>query len=551
LQSADRAIADLLEVDPEALDKRFDEWLGCVDCKSQADAGQVCRGLADALCGLWQAIGAPNSADGGPESAIKRLQDFHQDAIVLSETVECVLTEYLSRMHRKLQTWMECCDPAADDVAEVVTWLLVDALPALTQLEAAVTKLVVFSVSEWRHLTCATERLLLSEWEMRSCDEVSHACECVYSLPIGSVNTICNRNAHSSRKSALPNDAELAPARGETVLATLLGVIRQSRAWQDHPTACDRAVSVLIAALSASLRAHRDYVRWLLAPHVPLPEHHACKSSNSKSNSWRQGVKRRLRRASSRLLDVARRALKGLPCTGEPAVDLPCVEVLAEAADDAARLATFCREADVPFAATCIEVLASFADAFEREASEVCTVIAEVHFQSAHDFVLSRIAFKSRELLSKAAAEVPSPEGVAAASAAATGAHNTGVLDGALLDAARRFMDEAFGETSPLCQRFACDAVTCILVKRLSRAVCEARPRLFGSVPGVAAVVAGVVEADEAALRCFGASWGAEQHWREERLGPLLPLVGLIRRLRQPDQHDVDIPPAVLVAGAR
>merc|ERR1711988_1692052 len=109
---------------------------------------------------------------------------------------------------------------------------LFDMRPSLELFECGLSKLEAVRPTNWEHIADAIDTLLLSQWEARCCDEVFRRCE--------------------------------ATVNADVSLQVLHAATAHAKAWRGHAAACDRAVTVLIAALNAVLRAHRNKVRALL-----------------------------------------------------------------------------------------------------------------------------------------------------------------------------------------------------------------------------------------------------------------------------------------------
>merc|ERR1711964_668877 len=103
------------------------------------------------------------------------------EAQAFADTADGVLGEYLSRMLYRLEHWIQECDPAAEEVADVAAWFLFDAKPALERFELLSSKeLHSKPFTTWRATADQLEMLLLGEWETRSCDEICRHVETAY-----------------------------------------------------------------------------------------------------------------------------------------------------------------------------------------------------------------------------------------------------------------------------------------------------------------------------------------------------------------------------------
>lgn len=220
-------IVERIEVDPDDLDQKFRAWLPCSAFDGEESGVSVETsqqqpiriGLQNALAGLWTAFGASSESahQKGPHAALLALHS--RPAKQDPEALECVLGEYLSRIHKSLVRWVEHCDPFADEVTDTVQWLLFEMQPSLERFEAGLTKLAAKEVTGWRGAAVGLQSFMLGEWETRSCDEVFRRCGAIY----------CNagRGVHSERK--LEEDS-----RSGTVLDILRNALQQWSAWKCH-----------------------------------------------------------------------------------------------------------------------------------------------------------------------------------------------------------------------------------------------------------------------------------------------------------------------------
>jgi len=402
------SIAERLEVDPAKLDKNFEEWfLQAGGPLPGKPGGQIILdGLGKALDGLWVALGASEKQGGHSSVLAVLLRQPRQEMQAIVEGIEVVLSEYLSRMLHNVQRWLQHDDPDADEVAHVARWFLKEARPQLEQFETGTAALAGRNLDQWRSTAEAAEKILLSEWESRRCDEVARLCE---AWP-------CNTGA---------------------AVKVLQEVSAQVKAWRDHAGACDRATSVLIATLNALLRSFRRSPGPLAS--ARLSSDHAQRERRS------SGTKERIEEA---LRKLGRRALSSTRAgTAEP---VPAAAELVKTADEAAMVSKFCTEAksslassDEATGAMQKELLAAFAAAFERECSLLCLLLAEVHFEG-----------KAREL------RAISFRGIAS--------WKEGVL-GTSCAAADSFLSETAADASAMCRRLASNAVLHVLAKRWVR----------------------------------------------------------------------------------
>mmetsp|Transcript_98275 Transcript_98275/g.174976 ORF Transcript_98275/g.174976 Transcript_98275/m.174976 type:complete len:842 (-) Transcript_98275:55-2580(-) len=383
-----KAISELLELDPKELDARFEAWLPVLKDKQvnnstnpfeaaastnpfeaevEAEAS-MCDGLRLALNGLWSdlATGTPASSMGssqhsGVQAALEMLSaaGATSEPSAVRELLESFVGEYLDRMRDSIQRWIEECDPMADEVADVAKWFLFEASPSLGLFEAGAARLVGEAMEQISEAATALERLLLREWETRSCDEAFWLCQEAFESCRGR------------------------QARIDQVLHLLEAAAAGGQDWRGHRAALDSSASVLIATLNATLRAYRLSVRQLLL----------CVSGKDLEEPEIQerprGRRRRVTRALTRFGKQALQEIqKAGSCTDASQLEAhpPTAEMLALAVLQAAELSSFCEAAVIEAAwgssaSLCKEVLAAFSGAFESEAKSLCWALSKLHFE--------------------------------------------------------------------------------------------------------------------------------------------------------------------------
>lgn len=473
-----RPIEDVLEVDPEALDVSFDRWFaGLPEGLGSASSSLVREGLQQALRGLWQALGGGEhtATASSPEGAISALRKLRPDRAALGGAADGVLLEYLLRMRRKLERWLET-DPTAEEVEDVVTWFLFEALPELERFAAGVSALAAEPPKAWRGAADDLVRMLLSDWEARSCDEVGLRLEALYASSSDASHAAPLRRPMTPRNGTLGPEASAVAARSDAAAAELESAARRCKAWQSHEEAADRAASALIAALNAALRSYRRSTQRLLSPWLP--------SDSSSSCGLGDIPVRRLRRASSQLAELGCCMAQAPPCVagaGPSTKEPPSAELVVALVTEALRLAALCGEeaASAIAAGPCGDVLPAFRAAFAREADVSASLLAEMHFGVARRVVLQRISF------GRCASE---PTGVLADAAAV----------------ARGFLDEACVGASLEASRLCGEAVLAVVVRRWVHAFCKAAPKLT-ACPALRASIT----ADAASLERLATRWGA------------------------------------------
>ncbi|CAJ1439336.1 unnamed protein product [Effrenium voratum] len=345
-------IAEMLEVDGAELDRRFESWLPKASGTALSSTATVRDGLRLAWAGLWEHLAGAAGSQGGDqaaaEQAVAALLDGSGDGErnVARESLENFLGEYLLRLRRSLEAWMERRDPNAEDVALVAQWLLFEAQPDLQRFSQRVEK----CAGRLEQLAAleALERLLLREWETRSCEEASAFWASIF-------------------------ENHYAPEAGRVSLTSALRRLESAAAagpqlWRGHRAACDRAASVLVATLNGALRSLRASSRALV-------------EDTAKHRGGR-------RRTFPKMIEsFGRQALHEIQKAGTCSDSKTGVseEILLAAAEDAARLARFCGEAEVGAwggqESLCHEVLQAFAGAFEAEVAALCHALLWRHFR--------------------------------------------------------------------------------------------------------------------------------------------------------------------------
>ncbi|CAK0910214.1 unnamed protein product [Prorocentrum cordatum] len=327
------------------------------------------------------------------------------------------------------------------------------------------------AAAEWHAAASEVDRVLLSEWEARQCEEMFHLCERVY----------------SPAEAALRDTVATGYVSSDVVRA-IRAVACQRSDWRGHPVACDRSASVLIACLSTALRATRCHARVVLAPQVQEPP----------AALGRAGLQRAL-----------------AACSGaEPEPEPGLSRRLAAAANEAAELALICREAKAADGSsspmsTPSGVLGSFAAAFEEAAAALCDGLAR-QFAGTHRHALraaSAAAWPACGHGARAAAPPQTPRG-----------QERSALEGPCA-AATRFLEETLDGGPALAARLACEALLRLLVRRWARRFCRGARR----PAGVAAVLAQVA-ADEGALDRLAATWGVAARRASGGSDPVRPL---------------------------
>jgi hypothetical protein len=495
LLSAD-AIADRLEYDPDELDRRFDAWLGDQGTKEvgtphfgDGEATRLCKGLSQALGALWAAFGGE-----GPGGAIAAWTGPQMpEPQAFAEAAEGLLCEYLSRMLSRLKRWLEECDPSPDEIADVASWLLFDAKKELEEFQGLASKeLSVNRLASWRGTADHIERLLLGEWETRSCDEVYQRVQAAFGT-----------NSAARALLAGSEDTLHAEERAD-MLVDMLREILQGEIWRGYAAACDRAAIVLIAALNAVLRAFRKYAHTLLSLTAP-------------GGSGKRGLGKVLQRLSKH----------ALVCVEDPARTaslLASRTALASAAAEASRLAEFCKEAQasqspVALCDVCSDVLVAFSVSFEREGAELGALLAD-HFAETHRHPLKEISFSGLRCIPP---DTPAP-----------------TILSLPCEAAQTFLEEAIAGSRSACSAIASDAVIRIIVRSWVRAFSRSPPRLSSSA---VSTITSAIDADESAIRRLAATFGAEAMWANVSSSddPLQPLREIREMFRDRTEETIDL----------
>lgn len=507
-------IADLLEVDPEGLDGQFREWFP-VESWGRRIAGaphsrNARAGLELAITGLWIALGRPagDAECCGPEEVAAALANRPGSADppeAVRAVVEHVLSEYLARMRAKLERWIVECNPVADEVADTIDWWLLEAWQAFEVVTKGVEALAETEPS-WRSAVDSIVCFLLSEWESRSCDEVSAKCRVAAPHCVAAAAADTSLAASVCAEPPATAATEEPQAMWSVVerdeeLGRLRAVTCQWEAWRHHQTACDRAASVLIASLSAALRSFRSRERALMG---------STGVAGTGPQAACEGLRARTRERFLRLLrELRQRALK----KGGLGAPVPAASVVAAAAAEAAAFTEFCSLAQVPggnqaAASICAEVLEAFAAAFRHESAELCLVLAEVNFVTSYRTTLRSISFDARQVT----------EAVSV---------GQGPLNAACT-AASAFLREHCSAAPALCRSLACDALAQVLAHRWARQFRRAAPRL-----SVCPSMPRAVAADEDLLLALAEEWGAISGWASGVSSPVQPLTEVREILEQ------------------
>jgi len=198
----------------------------------------------------------------------------------------------------------------------------------------------------------------------------------------------------------------------------------------------------------------------------------------------------------------------------------------AAAVAEAARLTSFCREAQVELTPTpdtdvCLDVLLAFAGAFEREGSQLCAFVAEAHFAELHRQTLKEISFGSSF-------------------------HEASRLVG-VCEVARSFLDETLANPDTFGSAQICDAVIRKIVQHWIRAFRRGPPRLASQTASSATTS---MDADMALLRQLSAQFGAEALWVSAAStdDPLQPLREVRQMLSDPSTENISLGAARLEA---
>jgi len=366
--------------------------------------------------------------------------------------------------------WLSQCEPIAEEVADVVDWLLKETRPALERFELGAAEVAERRVWHWRSTADALECALLREWESRSCDEISRQIEAVYTA------------APQASAEHLPGEN----ARVHLALGILKSALRQWCAWKTLGTAGDRATSVLIAALNTVLRSYRRIVQPWLVPPQPLVGGVDC--PGRAKEGWQQTLHtlhKVQHKVQHRASSLTRIVSKKDDQERHKAHATPILCCLVMVAVEAARLAEFCQEAietTIGHASSlvCTTVFTAFAGAFDRETASLCELVFDRHFAADHHDQLKGLKFGKDD------------------SASIT----------TVLTAATAFIECSFAGAPRLCVAHAGDAAVRLVVQRWVKQFRRCPPKLSAN-PQLPRAVA----ADEGALRGFARRFGSDDLW--------------------------------------
>jgi len=305
------AASEIAKIDAAELDDKFEAWF-------QEDSKYLRPGLSAALGELCKSLDGDTSALRG------------------------VLKEYLARMKSKLSRWLQESDPAPDEIADSVTWLVTEAKPALERFERSEAQ--DEQDGSWQKIADALEYALLSAWESRSCDDVSRKIDRLYLL-------------------SKPGNS-----RAQLVVDMLTEVKELSRAWQTHAAASGRATSVLTAGLNAVLRSHRAAMRSYGEALEGAPTCADGRQRNMVNKAWKEISKRTA---------AAKRDAK------QPTLPL---QDLVTAASEVGRFVEVSREDSA-------DIFTALAVAFEHEVEKICNYVVEKYFAQAADEQIRNIRF--------------------------------------------------------------------------------------------------------------------------------------------------------------
>lgn len=353
------AITEVLEVDCRLLDQQFSAWLPFLQEQmvfGDRSAAAVADGLSFALRHLWALIcrvaddevpEAPLEASQAAERAMLAIASQGASHKMMRESLDRLIGEFLSRMQQAVEEWLQMIDPGAEDLSHLSQWLLFEARPAIIHFCDAAESFAG-RLEHSRTVHDSLEKLSLREWESRSCEESAALFAQIF----------------EGYGEAVPDVA--------SALRRLGAAAALWRRWRGHVEATERAASVLVASLNAALRSQRAAVQ-------PL----------------RQEVQifiltRKRRRSFRRTLQDFQK----MGACGEKSYGCS-EEVLHQALQDAVQLGSFCRSAAAEpgfwasetTTAMCVEVLSSFAKAFESEVSSLAEALVSVHATSHGDDV--------------------------------------------------------------------------------------------------------------------------------------------------------------------
>jgi len=466
----------VLDFDEAAATSRFE---ACFDETGPAECRRFVQNCRASFAALWVELGASRSRAFpdriGAEAAAASLRASGSTEVeAVTTTVAKVLRWFGTQLEGQITLWLGSGDATADDLAVVAQWVLLEAAPALAHFQStAAAHVSSAGVEVWPDILAKVQQTLLSEWEARRCDDVFKRCEADASLP--------------------------------TALQLLGTAARCGELWGTNHDACERSLSVLVATLNAVLRCQR--ARWRkerlqAAPEVPDVQ------QASEAGTPRDSVACCARR-SNPLQAAFQRAGRALS-RGPPSRstwDCLMLQEVAQAAAEAAQLSDVCADTKVSMGdhkavELANEMLVSFSAVFRREATDMCTVLAEKHFTHTHQRELRAIAFTSHRLKS-----VDSGSGVLTA----------------VCSAATSFMDDLQPdeEMQSLFAQLLCTALGCLLSRRWVEAFCRAPPKR-SSCPDLPDLIA----ADVDALSTLADTYSVKAVWAElpKKENPLVPL---------------------------
>mmetsp|Transcript_49626 Transcript_49626/g.91599 ORF Transcript_49626/g.91599 Transcript_49626/m.91599 type:complete len:787 (-) Transcript_49626:65-2425(-) len=429
-------------------------------------------------------------------------QAFGQD----HSKAQSYLHEYLHQVHTRLHRWVKDSEPLADEVKDTIVWLLEDLRPTLeASLPGKEQESEQDKAKASHKLLASLEDFLLSEWETRFCDELFRRSEAAFAMP-----------ADAAAEHCAPVQQRIALAQDILRLAA-----NSSTAWREHAAACDRSVSVLLSTLNNLLRSYRGMIRVFVAPPTPPP-------SNADG-----------RRNSVRHADRMVQALRGLrqkTLWKEAAGSQRSITDVAYLALEVASLAESCqKEKAAEGSEGCrAGMLDVFAGAFEREAAELCAMLAEVHFRGACRQALQGIAIPTPSFARSLSGRRSSSRRRSSGGSGST-EKRLGSLDAACA-AASGFVEDLLPNSShvpKLLRELLGTAIAWVLVGRWASAFCRAAPKLSGK-----AALLNAVAADEASMSQLGRRLAVEERWRG--LGssnPLKPLMDVALLLGSPSEQ--------------
>lgn len=336
-------LADQLEVDPQELDHRFNEWLG--ESLSPSNTQRIVDGLQKALDGLWTAFGSCAGTHFKHKGAAFAFESLKANVNGLGEgqvgglveAVDGLLVEYFLRFRHNLGKWARNRQPAAWELAEVVEWLAFEVEPAVEWFELRVAELAGDShPRSWRDIVSGLEQFLLGEWEERRCFEVFRSCQEMY---------------QTEASAEAMEELHAGPVRAQSAVELLEAALDHCKRWAAHKSMEERASSVLIATLNAILRNFRS----------------ATQSSRAAKGSARWSPS--LGKALVVLWDrSAPSAVCSSEAAGEPSSEGPVAALL-----EALQLRDFCAATAT---ASSTDLCAAFAAAFHAEATVLSQVVA-------------------------------------------------------------------------------------------------------------------------------------------------------------------------------